>query len=120
MRTVLGLAALACGFVCAVSSPAAADCQPTPVRYHFQDEVLLARVLVRGDRTCHHYYRASGTARFIDFAITERPHHGTLVRSSVASAVYTASAGYKGEDTYALRICGRARCSTVRYLATIE
>ncbi len=122
MRTSISGAIALAGALAGTSAPAAADCHRTPYRYHFQNEVVVSRVLIQGGRTCILLQRAFGTSRFTDFAIVERPHHGSLVESEAYSTLYTADAGYKGDDAYAVRICGRnrTRCSTVRYLTTIE
>jgi hypothetical protein len=56
--------------------------------------------------------------------ISQRPAHGTLKRLNASTYVYTAKAGYKGSDTFAVQATGKgpssAGTSTITMNATIQ
>jgi hypothetical protein len=61
---------------------------------------------------------------FTSFSVTERPQNGSLTQSGQFTVVYRPKAGFRGQDSYAVRICGghrsEAGCSTIRYQTTVR
>jgi hypothetical protein len=56
--------------------------------------------------------------------VTELPKHGTLTKTSGASVEYTATAGYRGPDSFIIRGSGKdltmGGVSTVRFDVTVR
>lgn len=105
-------------------SQAMARCQVAGYSYRFQNETVDFAASVDAGTSCDHTRRAFGRTVFTGFSIVQRPSHGTLARTGDYSVRYTPKAGFRGKDTYAIRICGRSGggsgCSTIRYLTTVQ
>jgi hypothetical protein len=123
MRGRLGLAALVSTLV--MTTSAFADC--VTVHFHFltrDDTVTTNETLLRGD-TCFHTLRnnpRSGNI-FTHLAIAQSPSHGT-VTIGASGFQYKPSQGYRGPDSYAVKICMQGRtgsgCSIVIFEASIN
>jgi len=123
MHLRLSLAALTATFVMATS--AFADCVTIHYRFFTRgDAVTTNESLLSGD-TCFHTLRnnpRSGNI-FRHLAVAQSPSHGTLGIGGSAFQ-YKSSQGYRGPDSYAVKICmvsprGRG-CSIVTFNAEIN
>jgi hypothetical protein len=126
MHLLLGTALI--GVTLFAIEQATAACLTTPVRYHFRNETVVSNAVVDSSGSCIHRRGAGARAQFTDYAVVERPRHGSLTQSGRFTVVYRPAAGFRGQDTYAIRICGmsggtsdrRSGCSTIRYSTTVR
>ena len=109
----------------AVSTPAFADC--VTVHFHFfgHQTVTTSETLLSGD-TCFHRLRNNAKKGnvFNHIEVVQNPSHGTLSVTNASAVQYRSSAGYRGADSYAVRICMGSStgpgCSTVAFNANIH
>jgi hypothetical protein len=107
------------------SAPASADC--VTVHFHFfgHQTVTTIENLLSGD-TCFHGLRNNPKKGnvFNHIDVMQRPNHGTLSVSNASAFQYRSRAGYRGPDSYAVRICmGRSSgpsCAVVVFNASIH
>jgi hypothetical protein len=108
----------------ALIGQAAAACVSTPVRYHFQNETVTSSAIVDSGDSCIHRRGAGGRAQFTSYSVIERPRNGSLAQAGQFTVTYRPAAGFRGQDTYAIRICGKSGtgsgCSTIRYQTTVR
>jgi len=118
------LAALIYTASLAINEQAVAACVTTPVRYHFQNETIVSNAIVDSGHSCIHRRGAGGRSRFTGYSVVERPRNGSLAQTGKFIVTYRPAAGFRGQDTYAIRICGtsggRSGCSTIRYQTTVR
>ncbi len=111
--------------VMAASAPAHAACKTIPFRFHANGDTASTRALLSSGDTCFHTLRNNARSGnvFTGLSVERRPGHGTLSLSSAAFQ-YRAQSGYRGSDTYAVKICMRGPrgrgCSVAVVDATIE
>jgi hypothetical protein len=107
-----------------VSKPAFADCATFHFRFFGHDTVTTSETLSSGD-TCFHTLRNNPRKGnvFSHIEVVQKPSHGTLSVSNASAFQYRSRAGYRGPDSYAVRICmGRSSgpgCSIVIFNASI-
>jgi hypothetical protein len=107
------------------SAPALADC--VTVHFHFfgHQTVATSESLSSGD-TCfhglHNNPKRGNVFNHID--IVQHPSHGRLSITNASAFQYRSSAGYRGPDSYAVRICmgssNGPSCSVVVFNASIH
>jgi hypothetical protein len=108
-----------------VSEPAFADCVTVPFHFFGHQTVTTIETLSSGD-TCFHGLRNNPKKGnvFNHIDVMQRPNHGTLSVSNASAFQYRSRAGYRGPDSYAVRICmGRSRgpsCAVVVFNASIH
>ena len=108
------LLALAMIFALA-GAPAFARCK-TVEKLAADESIRTERLQMRADGCSHSF----AIARPVEASIVEKPEHGILDRFEAAAFGYFPHAGYKGPDAYAVKVCGPAACTTVRFEATIR
>jgi hypothetical protein len=109
----------------AISTPAFANCVTVHYRFHTNGDAVTTRESLASGDTCFHTLRndpRSGNV-FRGIAIAQNPSHGTLSVSGSAFQ-YKSSPGFRGPDSYAVKICmqsprGRG-CSIVTFNADIN
>jgi hypothetical protein len=123
MHVKFGLVVLIATLV--MSTSVFANCVTIPFRFHTNgDTVATSESLASGD-TCFHTLQnnpRSGNI-FLHAAIAQNPSHGTLTVGRSAFQ-YRSSQGFRGSDSYAVKICmaaptGRG-CSIVTFDANIN
>mgnify|MGYP002378106294 CR=1 FL=1 len=61
---------------------------------------------------------------FTSASIVGRPQNGTLQQSGAFNFTYRAKPGFKGADSYVIKVCGNSRgrdgCSTLTYQMTVQ
>ncbi len=109
----------------ALNAPAHATCKVIPFRFNANGDTVSTRALLSSGDTCFHTLRnntRSGNV-FTGLSVVKRPSHGTLTLGGAAFR-YHAQSGYRGADSYAVRICMRGPhgrgCSVAVVDATIE
>jgi len=68
--------------------------------------------------TCLFPIRMQGAAS--SSSISQKPAHGTLKRLNVSTYEYTARAGYKGSDTFAVKATGKGPTSSGMSVITMN
>lgn len=108
-----------------LSRPAFADCVTQHFHFFGHQTVTTSETLASGD-TCFHRLRNNPKKAnlFDHIEVAQYPSHGTLSVTNASAFQYRSSAGYRGADSYAVRICmgsstGPA-CSTVAFTAEIH
>jgi len=118
-----GLAALAA--IGVASSTAQASCRiiDATFRFHLNEQVTSTGVSTKGG-ACTTRFRSGATSHFTSISIASKPGHGTLSQVDGSRFRYKPSAGFKGVDRYALRMCGTDQagsgCATLTYSITVE
>jgi hypothetical protein len=108
-----------------LSTPTFADCATFHFRFFGHDTVTTNETLSSGD-TCFHALRNNPRRGnvFNHIEVVQKPSHGTLSVSNASAFQYRSRAGYRGPDSYAVRICmGRSSgpgCSIVTFNASIQ
>jgi hypothetical protein len=108
-----------------LSMPAFADCATFHFRFFGHDAVTTSETLSSGD-TCFHTLRNNPRRGnvFSHIEVVQKPSHGTLSVNNASAFQYRSRAGYRGPDSYAVRICmGRSSgpgCSIVTFNASIQ
>jgi hypothetical protein len=122
MQLLVGAASI--GATLLTVGQAGAACLTTPVNYRFQNETVVSNAVVDSTDRCRHRRGAGGRTQFTSYAVIERPRNGSLEQSGRFTVIYKPAAGFRGQDTYAIRICGtsggRSGCSTIRYQTTVR
>jgi len=122
---VLKTAVALCLAALAPSAPAFADCVTVHFHFYGHQTVSTSETLLSGD-TCFHRLRNNPKKAnlFDHIEVAQYPSHGTLSISNASAFQYRSSAGYRGPDSYAIRICmGNSTgpsCSTVAFNAEIH
>jgi len=108
-----------------MTSAALADCSRYSVQFRFSrnDSVSTSGTSTKGS-ACTHRFWAGGTSHYTSGAIAARPSHGTLTQSGMLNFRYQPSPGFKGADSYSVKICGSdaggSGCATVTYNITVQ
>jgi hypothetical protein len=101
-----------------------AGCRTIPFRFFPDQNDSVTATSVMDSRGCFHRYTSGSTHVLTAIAVATRPSHGTLAAAGSMQFHYVPKAGYKGADSYAVRICGVSSagrgCSNIRYNVTIE
>jgi hypothetical protein len=117
-------------FIAAHALPAQSQSQPTPncrtqpfQFYPAQNDTATA-VETMDAAGCLNQFRAGGKAMFTEASIVSKPHNGTLSQTGGFAFTYKPKVGFKGSDSYSLKVCGTSPqgtgCSTINYQATVQ
>jgi hypothetical protein len=122
---VLERGAIALLAIAAMTGAAAADCRI--IGGHFslaQNHAVTTTGVSTKGAGCGMNFSSPANGRFDSIAVMVRPSHGALREFGAMSYVYKPTAGFKGVDTYSLRLCGRDAagpgCATITYNITVE
>jgi hypothetical protein len=101
------------------ASGALADCVTSGTSFYVaQNDGITYDMVVTHDGRCEGGYRSGGTS-FTSATITENPINGTIQTNGISNYIYTARLGFKGQDRFKLRICGKnlagSGCSIITY-----
>ena len=110
-----------------LSAPARAACMTTAYRFHSNGDTVATRELLASGERCFHTLRTNRTHPanvYTGVSVEQRPSHGT-VTIGAAGFQYQSQSGYRGTDSYSVRICmrfprGGRGCSVVVFDSTIE
>jgi hypothetical protein len=127
-RFLMGLAALAC-----LSGPAAAQsffndfCNITSVNFQFERNQTLRTAQTFSGQGCTTSFTGGLSAKFDSISVTKRAQHLTITPTSngFGFTVARKTAGYRGPDSYTLRLCGTSSaggkgCVTITYDVTVQ
>jgi hypothetical protein len=78
----------------------------------------------RSGEACTAYFRAGGNMSFKRLLLVSAPQHGSIALREGGYYAFSAQAGYRGRDSFTLRICGTEAgsdgCADLQYTVTIE
>jgi hypothetical protein len=120
-RTALVLAAL----MVAGALPARADCRFSPFSF-FPDrnDAVEIRVSTDAGHSCVMAFKEGPGYRFTSAYFLKAPPHGVLAKIGPTKFSYLPFTEYKGEDSYALKVCaivqGRSGCSSLTYVVDVR
>ena len=104
------------------AAPALAKCK-TVVKVAGGDDSQTQMPQMKADG-CTHSFAVAARANPVEASIVAKPAHGILDRVGATTFAYFPQAGYKGADSYEIRVCGAAGsgtgCTTVSFEATIR
>jgi hypothetical protein len=110
----------------ATISAANADCRTIAFHIHpSQDETISTTGVSTAGSACTHRFWSGSTLRFTSGAIVSQPSNGNLSEIGTMQFRYEPTAGFKGVDHYAVRVCckgggGGSGCSTISYAITVQ
>jgi hypothetical protein len=118
---------LACTLILAVTTPlhAKGSCL-SRFRFNLTSEgPWPAYMTVKSGEHCgSRTWFAGGTTSYSMLYLIAKPQHGTLSLLPHAHYVYRPNAGYVGEDSFMLRVCGRTQsgpgCANVQFHVTVQ
>jgi hypothetical protein len=107
--------------VLASATAANAACQMYPMQFFLGFDAQTASISDGGP--CASAFTAASPTVFETLAIATQPTHGKLTVTGL-KARYQPAKGFKGNDRYQLRLCGKRHnnpeCSTLSYDVTVQ
>jgi hypothetical protein len=77
-----------------------------------------------GHQCGNHYWRAGGTTAYKMLYLVTKAQHGTVSLHPQAHFIYSSKAGYAGEDSFTLKVCGtthdRPACADLLVHVTVN
>lgn len=106
-------------FTAVDTSAAFADCTTSDYNFQFSNDTVKALSTVDAGG-CHYEFAVEGTT-LSKLSVAAKPKHGQLKQTGRFTFQYDPTKGFKGADTYAIKICEESGgCSTVQYSATVQ
>jgi hypothetical protein len=79
---------------------------------------------VNSGSECGGTFGAGGRIVFKRLYLVTRPQHGTVALREGGHYHYVSAAGYRGSDSFMLRVCGSVnghdRCANLQYAVSVE
>ena len=121
----LGFALASYALLLASAGAANAGCVGRGDRFrNIAENPTVSNYFTTDNGRCANSFLTGGQSMLTDASIASMPQHGTLRQVDRFRFFYKANAGYKGEERYAIRLCGRtltgSGCATMNYFGTIE
>jgi hypothetical protein len=107
------------------SLPARAACQFSPFSF-FPDrnDQVQVQVTTRTGQSCGMAFKEGPGYHFTRASFLTSPPHGVLAKTGRTKFVYIPFKGYKGPDSYAIKMCaivqGRSGCSSLTYVVDVQ
>jgi hypothetical protein len=116
---------LALSAIVTMTTAAMGDCRTIGSRFSFaQNTATTTTGVSTKGAPCGMRFTSPVDGRLDSIAVAARPSHGALREFGGMSWLYKPAGGFKGTDSYTLRLCGRstagAGCATVTYNITVE
>ena len=105
--------------------PAQAACQFSPFSF-FPDRNDQVQIQVTTDsgESCAMAFKEGPGFKFTSASFLKPPPHGVLAKTGATKFVYLPLTGYKGHDSYAIKVCaivqGRGGCSSLTYVVDVR
>lgn len=91
--------------------------------YPGQNDEVTMIATVTGNGVCGGSYGSGGLV-FTGLEVVTNPVNGTIQTNGITRFLYRANPGFKGKDTFVLKVCASGRggegCSTITYKLEIE
>ena len=105
------------------SGAALADCVSTKRPYSLSGDTVVSADIVDGKSTCRHPLKAPPDKALTGVSVVTPPKHGKMFEGG-KYVIYTPAPGFKGADSYTIKICGgdatSKGCSTITYNTTVN
>ena len=105
------------------SQAALAECLSTKRPYSLSGDTVVSADVVDGKSTCRHPLKAPPDKQLTGVSVVSPPKHGKMFEGG-KYVIYTPAPGFKGEDSYTVKICGSDAtskgCSTITYNTTVN
>ena len=116
---ILKVLPVAAGAAVLLGSQAAwADCVSAKRPYSLSGDTVVASDIVDDKSTCRHPQKVPADKQLTGVSVVTPPKHGKLTEGG-KYVIYTPTAGFKGDDSYTIKICGgdatTKGCSTITY-----
>jgi hypothetical protein len=92
--------------LCSSFNPALADCSTVPFRFRIEANPVLTTNGVTDGVPCSHVF-SSRTIVYEKSNIEKQAKNGKVEKISLIEFNYTPKKGFKGQDTYSIKICGK-------------
>jgi hypothetical protein len=105
--------------------PAQAACQFSPFSF-FPDrnDRVQIEVTTEAGQSCAMAFKEGPGFKFTSASFLTPPPHGVLAKTGETAFLYLPFDGYKGPDSYAIKICaivqGRSGCSSLTYVVDVR
>ncbi len=105
--------------------PARAACQFSPFSF-FPDrnDQVQIEVTTEPEQSCTMAFKEGPGYKFTGASFLKASSHGVLAKTGATKFLYLPFTGYKGEDSYAIKICaivrGRIGCSSLTYVVDVR
>ncbi len=105
--------------------PAHADCRFSPFSF-FPDrnDSVEIRATTDAGHGCAMAFKEGPGYRFTGASMVKGPPHGVLAKTGTTKFLYLPFKGYRGEDSYAIKVCaivqGRSGCSLLTYVVEVR
>ena len=105
--------------------PAEAACQFSPFSF-FPDrnDRVQIQVTTQSGQSCTMAFKEGPGFKFTSAEFLKPPPHGVLAKTGETAFLYLPFDGYKGPDSYAIKICaivqGRSGCSSLTYVVDVR
>ena len=105
--------------------PAQAACQFSPFSF-FPDrnDQVQIQVTTESGQSCAMAFKQGPGYKFTSASFLKPPPHGVLAKTGATKFLYLPFKGYKGQDSYAIKICaivqGRGGCSSLTYVVDVR
>ena len=123
--TLLKSAAIAAPFLLAGLVSAQAACQFSPFSF-FPDrnDHVQIQVTTESGQSCAVAFKEGPGYKFTSASFLTPPPHGVLAKTGATKFLYLPLNGYKGQDSFAIKICaivhGRSGCSSLTYMVDVR
>ena len=105
--------------------PAQATCHFSPFSF-FPDrnDRVQIQVTTESGQSCAMAFKEGPGFKFTSASFLAPPPHGVLAKTGETAFLYLPFDGYKGPDSYAIKICaivqGRSGCSSLTYVVDVR
>ena len=105
--------------------PAQAACYFSPYSF-FPDrnDQVQIQVTTESGQSCAMAFKEGPGYKFTSASFLKGPPHGVLAKTGATRFLYLPFTGYKGHDSYAIKICaivqGRSGCSSLTYVVDVR
>ena len=122
LRILAGALATAVGLMLAVPAMAQCDIESEPFFMHKNDKSN--HRIATDSSGCELNFSTDAKTKFHSATVTTRPRNGKLVKIAHLEFVYHPRPGFKGEDAFAMKVCGASMagrgCSLLNYSASVK
>lgn len=110
-------------FMASVSA-ASANCRVQPFRFFPSQNDSVSTTATTTNGVCVAQFSAGGSTSFTMAEIAGKPSHGTLTQTGNFAFRYAAAKGYRGADSFILKVCGATSagkgCSRLTYNMVVQ
>ena len=110
--------------IAAFAGEASAACRSKFVAVNAVDGATGKVELTTDGKRCLLHFASQKQTRITESKISAAPKNGSVNHTRLYGLEYTAKAGFKGEDAFAIRVCAKTGdktgCSVISYAVTVK